>query len=61
METLSNTEENYYLVDKHKEILKKSFNFFDIKSNIISKEVDAIKDFIKFLICKSNNNIIFIF
>lgn len=43
-----------YSKKENNEIIKKAYNFFESKTNKINKEIESIKEFIKFLIPKGN-------
>jgi len=53
MEPNSQLEENINYNNGVNFILKKSFTFFQDKSNKINKELESLREFIKYLISKS--------
>lgn len=52
METLNIFSDDSFPLDKYDEILKKSIRFFEMKTYIIDKEMEDIKDYMNLLISK---------
>ena len=46
-------EDNIHYKTSH-DIIRRSFNFLELKTNKINKELDSVKDYFKCLISKSN-------
>jgi len=60
MESMLQVEESLKLNKGYNEFMKKSFSFFENKTNNINREIESIKEFFKFLLSKGKHKFFYL-